>query len=165
MTQKSTPISIKKWEVKSANISFKIKNAGLIVPGTFKDFEGNIQFDPDNLEESSLEGSINTNTINTANSLRDFHLRMADYFRTGKYPSIHMKSIKLEKQASDFLGTFEVTIKGKTKKIKIPFSFETQEEHSLLKAHFEINRLDFGVGSRSFVLNSVVRVRIEIEVF
>ena len=64
MTQKSTPISIKKWEVKSANISFKIKNAGLIVPGTFKDFEGNIQFDPDNLEESSLEGSINTNTIN-----------------------------------------------------------------------------------------------------
>ncbi|OJJ19878.1 hypothetical protein BKI52_15470 [marine bacterium AO1-C] len=161
MTQKSKTNTIKTWEVKTASIRFKIKNAGIPVSGTLQGFEGNVQFDPDNLAESSLEGSVTANSIDTANAMRDFHLRMPDYFRAAKFPTITMKSTHITEQSSgSFTGKFDITIKGKTKSLKIPFSFENQ----VFKAQFDLNRLDFGVGGRSFVLSNTVKVALEIEV-
>ena len=161
MTQKSTTTTVKTWEVKTSNIRFKIKNAGIPVTGTLQGFQGRIQFDPEHLEESSLEGSVTSNSIDTANAMRDFHLRMPDYLRAAKFPTIAMKSTRIVSSSSDdFLGTFEITIKGKTKVFNIPFSFEQQT----FKAQFELNRLDFGVGGRSFVLSNTAKVSLEIEV-
>ena len=161
MTQKNTVTAVKTWEVKTATVRFKIKNAGIPVTGTLQGFEGNILFDPARLTESKLEGLVATKSIDTANTMRDFHLRMPDYFRAAKFPQVTMKTTQITKQPSGgFLGTFELTIKGKTKSLKIPFSFEEQ----LFKAQFEINRLDFGVGGRSFVLSNQVKVMLEVAV-
>ena len=161
MTQKSTTKTVKIWEVTTASVRFKIKNAGIPVTGTLQDFEGSIQFDPAHLAESKLEGSVTTKSIDTANTMRDFHLRMPDYFRAAKFPTITMQSTHIVEQSPGvFLGTFDISIKGKTKSLKIPFSFEDQ----LFKAQFEINRLDFGVGGRSFVLGNQVKVMLEIAV-
>lgn len=141
------------WQTTKANISFQIKNAGLVIKGSFSGLEAHLNFDPQDLSNSQLKGSIKAESINTANSMRDIHLRMPDYFRVIKYPTLEMTSTKISSHPTGYLGMFDLTIKGKTQQKKIPFSVDIQESKAVFKAQFELNRLDFGIGGRSFILS------------
>ena len=43
-------------------------------------------FSPANINASAMEASVDVNTINTDNSIRDGHLRAEDYFDVLHYP-------------------------------------------------------------------------------
>ena len=49
-------------------LTFKIGNFGFDVNGTFNGFQGTINFDPKNLDNSNFDVSIDANTVNTDNS-------------------------------------------------------------------------------------------------
>ena len=114
------------WKPTSATISFTIKHAlGATAEGSFKGFEGNLIFDPDNLATASLKGTVVAKTIHTGISLRDNTLRGDEYFAVEKYPKISLVSTKIEKSAvgNQYTGYFNLTIKDITKNIKLPFTF------------------------------------------
>jgi polyisoprenoid-binding protein YceI len=150
-----------KQQVSSSKITFKIKNAGIYVDGTLSGLEADIQFDGKNLKNSKMVASVKTSTINTENNGRDKHLKADDYFDVAKYPKITFATSNFaESQSGNFIGYFDVTIKDKTKKVTIPFTFK----NNTFSGNFTINRLDFGVGSSSIVLGNEVKVNLEIVV-
>jgi polyisoprenoid-binding protein YceI len=150
-----------KQQVSSSKITFKIKNAGIYVDGTLSGLEADIQFDGKNLKNSKMVASVKTSTINTENNGRDKHLKADDYFDVAKYPKITFATSNFaESQSGNFIGYFDVTIKDKTKKVTIPFTFK----NNTFSGNFTINRLDFGVGSSSMVLGNEVKVSLEIVV-
>lgn len=55
------------WQVASAAVTFKIKNAGMGTQGRFSGFKGKIVFDANALEISHLEASVDVKTIDTGN--------------------------------------------------------------------------------------------------
>jgi polyisoprenoid-binding protein YceI len=63
------------WHPVSSNITFKIKMLGAEVIGKLSGFQGAIHFDPEHLAQSSIYGSVEANTIDTDNSLRNRHLK------------------------------------------------------------------------------------------
>ena len=63
--------------------------------GLLSGLDGKIQFDPLNLNVSSFDVSLDANTINTGNSMRDSHLRNDSYFDVKNYPRIHFISTKV----------------------------------------------------------------------
>src|ERR1035438_2563679 len=70
-----------------STVQFKIRNLGFNVNGSFSGLNGNILFDPNNLTASQFNVSIDANTINTDNNMRDDHLRNDSYFDVKKYRS------------------------------------------------------------------------------
>ncbi|MFZ4796906.1 MAG: YceI family protein [Bacteroidia bacterium] len=140
----------------SSKISFKIKNAGLSVDGTFSGFEGEINFIPEQYKTATIKASINTNTINTGINARDKHLKKEEFFDVNKFPKIAMVSSFFGKDGNNFLGYFKLTIKGITKDVKIPFTFE----NNILKGDFTLNRLDYNIGRKSFMMNDNVSISI-----
>lgn len=150
----------KERTVASADISFKIKNAGFYVNGSFTGLVANIKFDDKNLKESSFEATISAKSINTDNMLRDIHLRTSEYFDVEKYPQITMKSTEIMRSVSgNFSANFDVIIKDKTKKIIVPFYFK----NDVFSAKITLNRRHFGVGGSSFLLSDEVIVNIEVK--
>jgi len=91
IAQKFTPIDA------DSKVSFIIKNFGLKVDGHLKGIKGFISFDPNALNNSAFNVSVNANTINTDNSARDKHLRKEDYFHVEKFPLISLVSTKITK--------------------------------------------------------------------
>ncbi len=72
-----------------------------------------------------------------------------------------MKSKKIARsQAGNFIGYFDVSIKGTTKEIKVPFSLK----QGVLSGYFDLNRRDFGVGGRSLILGDEVKVTCRLKV-
>lgn len=154
------------WKPTSVSITFKIKHAlGATADGSFGGFAGSLIFDPHDLPKSSLSGSIETKTINTGISLRDKALRGDDYFDIGKYPKIVLLSTKIERglQEHEYFGYFNLTIKNITKNIRIPFTFTQNGTQATFKGSFTINRIDYGIGTKSSLLSNTATVMIEIK--
>jgi polyisoprenoid-binding protein YceI len=150
------------WQVQSAKVSFKIKNAGFYVEGSFSDLEAKLLFAPDALKDSRMEASVPVGTINTGNKSRDKHLRSDDYFDAVRYPTIRMQSKRFAKKENTFVGTFDLQLKEVRKEVQIPFTWTPQGNFYLLKGSFKINRMHYGVGGSSLILGNEVLVFIEL---
>lgn len=142
----------------TSHISFEIRNVGISVDGHFNTFNVLTSFDAtNNLKE--IRGEVNVKSIITGIQSRDEHLLEEDYFYASKYPSIYLQSTTLNKTATNqYTATVNVTIKGKTKQIRIPITVELSESFRNLSSEFEIDRRDFAVGGRSLVLSNTVKV-------
>jgi polyisoprenoid-binding protein YceI len=101
-----------------SSVAFRIRHFVSKVPGSFTKFSGTILVDRDNLENSSVEATIDVGSINTFNDHRDADLKTANYFDADKFATMTFKS-KSWKKTGD--GTFDVTgdltIKGVTKEV------------------------------------------------
>ena len=151
--------------VTKSDISFKIKNLGFNVGGTFGGLQADIKFKPNDLEGSSIEASVLSSTVNTDNESRDRHLKSEDYFDVIKYPKITLKSVSFKrKSGSNYTGNFNVTIRDKTKLIEVPFTYTESGNTAQLKGNFMILRTDFGIGGKNLILSNEANVSVEAEI-
>lgn len=94
------------------------------VRGQFNKIDGTIYFDPLNIDNSSVELTINVSSIITGIQKRDDHLRSPDFFDAEKYPLILFKSIRTESVSGNHAKvTGDLTIHGITCRITIPAEF------------------------------------------
>lgn len=152
------------WKVTNSRVSFKIKNAGLTVDGSFKGLEADIQFDPAKSYGNKIEASVDVKTINTSINARDNHLKKEEYFDAEKYPQIIMTSSSFSKgDDGKFKGFFSLSIKGITKTVPVIFTFTESAGKASFSGTFKINRLDYKVGESSWVMSDDVNVTIVVE--
>lgn len=150
--------------VTKSSIKFQIKNLGINTGGTIGGLKATIQFNPAQLATSSIEATADVATINTDNDERDQHLRSADFFEVQRYPHITMKSVSFKRRSgANYIGTFNVTIKDKTKLLDVPFTYTENGNTAAITGTVKLNRLDFGVGGSSLVLSNDVTATITVE--
>ena len=122
------------------------------VRGAFNEFEGTATLDGANPANSSAQVTISATSIDTRNAQRDEHLRSNDFLAMADYPQITFTSTGA-RQVDDttFELTGDLTIKGVTNPVTIPFSFEgtAKDPFGNLRVGFEgsvtINRKDYGI--------------------
>ena len=144
-------------------IGFRVKHMGLVdVPGYFRDFSGTVNFDAKDVTKSTVQFTAQMTSVDTGVAPRDKHLRTADFFEVEKYPEMSFKSTKVEKKGKNMLVTGDLTMKGVTKQVSIPFKiagFLPADQRSGGKmgvtAETVINRRDFGVNYGSNMPNGV----------
>lgn len=141
-----------------AKVAFKVKNMGISVGGKFTDFKFDSNFNKNTLNNSFINANIQVNSIDTDNSKRDKDLKKSKYFGADQFPAIKFTSTKIEKQTENtYLIEGNLTIKNVSKKIMIPLEIDSK---NLLKANFELNRLDYKVGTKSWILSDVVSIEV-----
>lgn len=122
------------------------------VRGAFNEFEGTATLDGANPASSTAQVTISAASIDTRNAQRDGHLRSNDFLAMDEYPQITFVSTAARQvDDSTFELTGDLTIKGVTNPITIPFSFEgaAKDPFGNLRVGFEgavtINRKDYGI--------------------
>ena len=156
--------SIAQWKnVKSTTISFKIKNAGIKVDGSFKKATISIVVDDTKLENSTFMGVVDANSISTGIKLRDTHLKeKEDFFYTEKFPSLTMKSVSVTQKKPDvYTVVWDLTMKGSTRRFSSEVVTKIVDNTLLLSTEFVINRNDWNIGGNSFTMGDQVTVKIK----
>jgi len=143
-------------------IGFRVRHMGLVdVPGYFRDFTGTIKYDGKDVAKSTVEFSAKMESVDTGNAGRDKHLRTADFFEVEKFPEMTFKSTKVEKKGKNWIVTGDLTMKGVTKSLSIPFTVVDIIKDARggtkigVMAETVINRRDFGVNYGSNMPNGV----------
>ena len=91
-----------------SQIDVKVKHIGVSwVKGRFNDFSGSFEYDKDNINDSSVEVTIQTQSFDSNHAKRDKHITGSDYLNASKYPTATFKSTSI----SD-LGDGKVKVNG-----------------------------------------------------
>jgi polyisoprenoid-binding protein YceI len=151
------------WKtVKLISVSFKIKNAGIGVDGTFKKVNAQINIDEANPSKSSFVGSAEVGSISTGIKLRDSHLKeKPEFFNQAQFPSVVMKSVGVQlKSAGLYTVTWDLTIRGITRRFSSDVLTKVQGDQLSISTEFRINRNDWKLGGSSITMGDFVTVRL-----
>jgi polyisoprenoid-binding protein YceI len=156
-------------------VGFAVKHLTVsTVRGNFGEFSGAFNVDEADFTQSSFEVRIKTASINTQNERRDNHLRSPDFFDAVTHPEIVFKSKRIEKSGDGYVAIGDLTIRGVTKEISLPFTAGgpiRMGNRSVIgvEGGTTVNRQDFGVSwSRSLdggglVVADDVRIDVSVE--
>lgn len=144
------------WNIDPAHSAaeFKVKHMMISnVKGSFSGLSGILTERADDATLSSVEASIPVATISTGDAQRDAHLKSADFFDAGKYPTLNFKSTQVTRKGeAAYEVTGGLTIHGVTR--PVTFAVEGPSAPGKdpwgntrigLSATAKINRKDFGL--------------------
>lgn len=133
-------------------IGFSARHAMVTtVRGSFKEFEGTAHIDAADPGKSSTNLTISANSIDTGNADRNGHLLSGDFFETDAHPDITFTSTSVESDGETWNITGDLTIKGVTKPVTVPFELtgSAQDPFGNIRVGFEgataIKRSDWGL--------------------
>ncbi len=144
------------WNIDPAHSAaeFKVKHMMISnVKGKFSGLNGSLSLNEVDPTLSTIEASIPTATLSTADEQRDNHLKSADFFDAEKFPTLTFKSTQVRKVAEGELAvTGELTMHGVTKSVTFavdgpsrPGTDPWGNQRIGLSATTKINRKDFGL--------------------
>ena len=131
------------------------------VRGAFTDVSGNAEILADGSARGRLE--ISAASVNTKNTKRDKHLRSADFFHIGAYPTM---IVDIERAtATDeahVRASGMLTVAGRSRPLTVTATItEASEQGITLTAETEIDRSDFGMTWNQLgMLRGVAHVRV-----
>jgi len=131
-----------------SELAFSIKQMGVPVTGVFKRFKAAITLDPAHLESASAQvdvdvGSLSTGADEADDTARDKAWLDAQAFPKATFASTAVKAVA----AGKYEAAGRLTLKGKTRDVKVPFTFAAQPDGTGVAAgEFVIHRTDFGIG-------------------
>ena len=144
-----------KWTVDIVHSSIKFTVTHLViseVEGQFNTFSGNVTATNHDFTDAVIDFTVDVNSINTDNGMRDKHLKSADFFNVEKFPQATFKGTSFKKLADnkyELNGDF--TMHGITKSVKFEVTYGgmANDGYGNIKAGFKaittINRFDFGL--------------------
>ncbi len=145
-----------KYEIDPAHSSLQFSVRHLMmsnVRGAFSGVHGVLNYDPQNPSASTVEASVDVNTVNTHDAQRDAHLKTPEFFDTAEFPTITFRSTKVEKKGDgEFQVTGDLTLHGVTKPVTLNVEEVSEEGKDLwgntrigASAKTKIKRSDFGL--------------------
>jgi len=143
------------WKVDAAHSSVKFSVSHLVVSeteGTFKVYDANISSTKEDFTDAKIDFSIDVNSINTENEMRDKHLKSDDFFNAEKFPKILLKGTSFKKVSGNkYVLEGDLTIRDVTKKVKLDVVYggTVKDPYGNTKAGFKVtgtvDRLAYGL--------------------
>ncbi|GAA5006032.1 YceI family protein [Actinopolymorpha pittospori] len=130
------------------------------VRGQLKNIQGFVEVDPDDLDQTQIQATIDATQVYTGQPERDAHLRSADFFDVENHPTWTFTGGRVQQvSATEFEVTGELTIRGVTRLATFHTTYLGQwdtpwweggrdlgpRRRAGFVARTRINRHDFGV--------------------
>lgn len=153
-----------------ARVIFKVNHLGLSTyVGRFNDFDASLNFDPNNVSESTLEATIKTASIDLNDESLERTLTNSSWFNSEHYPEVVFTTLSVEPiNDSKLLFTGNLTLLGVTKPVVMNITFHGGATNLLTRkytigftAKGVIERSGFGMSSYA----SIIGDEVEIEVY
>lgn len=157
-------------DAKHSFIVFRIKHLGYTwLYGEFREFKGRFSFDRKKPEESTVSIVVSTDSIDTNHSVRDTHLRSADFLDTKEYPEATFQSTSYSGDENSGIMTGNLLLHGVNKELRVSVNLigEGEDPWGGYRAGFlgkmTLLRSDFGMGFDLGPEGQIVEFQISIE--
>ena len=153
-------------------VAFIVNHVGFSnVIGRFNTVGGDVVFDKDAVEKSTVTVSIDTTSVDTNHAKRDEHLRSPDFFNAKEFPKMTFKSTKIEK-TGEKTGKLhgDLTMLGVTKPVVLDVTFNkdgvspaSKMETAGFSARGTVKRTEFGMKYGAPAIGDDIQLLIEVE--
>lgn len=141
-----------------AFVQFKISHLGFsYILGRFDDFSGEFNYDPDNLDEASVDFDVQVASLDSNHAERDRHILSDDFLNADEFPTATFESTGFESTGdNEGVVTGELTLHGETRTIEMPVTLmgEGEDPWGGYRAGFEGSTTlvleEFGIDMQKF---------------
>jgi polyisoprenoid-binding protein YceI len=166
--------NLQTWNVDPAHTAaqFSVRHLGIsTVRGAFTKVSGSVQYDPSDPTKTTIEATIDANSVDTRVEKRDNDLRSPDFFDVAKYPTLTFNSKRVEAAGAGKLKIVgDLTIHGVTKEVVLdvdgpsaPIQDPRGNLHMGASATTTVKRKDFGVNGAGAAVGDDVPITIDME--
>lgn len=155
------------WDIISEQsyIKFSATQYGQTFEGQFHDFDGIINFDPENLDAAFVKILIDIGTIKTGSDDRDSQAVLSDWFDVNAFPKAEFVADNFEIDANgDYVAVSSLTIRGVSSEIALPFSLIIDGDKAEMNAKISLNRLDFGIGQGQWQSTDAIGGNVDVSI-
>jgi polyisoprenoid-binding protein YceI len=165
------------WRVETPKsyATFKVNHLLTSVTGRFDDIDGLLSFG-DNIEDATIDITIKTESVKSGFEYRDIYLKSVDVFNVEEFPEISFQSNEVKKTDKGYIAVGDLTIKGVTRKVELPFTYlgkdKANSEYASFEGELNIKRTQFQVGPQPkanedglFDIGDDVYIRFALQVF
>jgi polyisoprenoid-binding protein YceI len=156
-----------------AQTNFKILHMGVsTVRGSISGVTGTIVWDQNDPSKSSVEATIDTNTVSTNNVNRDKDLKSDHYFNVEKFPTMTFKSTSVSRVNGKLQVVGDLTLAGVSKSVTLDVDGPTAPQKGMggkqvigLSATGMVKRSDFNFAPKmpTMALGDEVQITIDVE--
>jgi cytochrome b561/polyisoprenoid-binding protein YceI len=152
----------------ASKLGFVVTQSEGDVIGQFGKFQASIAFAPEDLPGSRFDVTVDTTSVDTGDDERDTAIKDVDLLDVAKHPAARFVSTSFRhKGGNQYEATGKLTLRGVTRDIRLPFTWQPAQQAGRKAAHLEgettVNRLDFGVGQGDWketdLVGNAVKVR------
>jgi len=163
------------WQIDPAHttVGFSVRHLGISnVHGRFGKVSGSAMIDDNDITKSSVNTTIDVNSIDTGNQNRDSDLKSPNYFDAAQFSTITFKSKSVSKNGEGKLKVVgDLMIHGVTKEVTLDVEGPSApakmgpNQHRGLAASTSINRKDFGVGAKApaAMVGEEIKISLDVE--
>jgi polyisoprenoid-binding protein YceI len=151
-------------------VLFSVQHLGIAnTYGRFNDIAGTVVFDRDNPAKSSVELSVQVESLDTHNAIRERSLKSPDFFDVKQFPTMTFKSTKVEGSGDLLKVSGDLTIRGVTKAVTVDFKKGGEgkgvfgEMRGGGETRFTIKRSDFGMNFQLGEVGDEVTIILSLE--
>jgi cytochrome b561/polyisoprenoid-binding protein YceI len=129
-------------------LSFSIGNSGTTVSGSFKDWSGTIQMDPDHPQSADIRMTIKLASASVGDATQNAMLQGAEFFATSADPVATWRSARVTQTSSGhYRASGTLTLKGKSRPQAIAFTLSGNGLKRRVTGSASIDRTAFGIGT------------------
>ena len=152
-------------------VEFAIRNLWFNVKGCFKELEGALVLDGNDVCRSSVRATIKARSIDTGNKRRDAHLLSSDFLDADKYPDIHFESTRVQRGKDRDSLNLDGTLTIKDKRVPVALAVNEMdrsrspggEEFVYYSATTELERQALGLNYAPLLIGRRLKVTINVQ--
>lgn len=156
-----------------AHVMFSVDHLGFsIVNGQFREFDAQIDFDPDAVEKTQVRFVIEAASVDTFWKARDEHVRSKDFFDVENHPQIVFESTRVRPTGGETAEiTGNLTIRGVTREVTLdarlnkigPSPFDPSRTIAGFAVTGEIDRTEFGITYAAPAVGAIIPIEVQLE--
>jgi polyisoprenoid-binding protein YceI len=150
-----------------SSVTVTFTQLGVAVDAPFKQFTGEIAFNPSAPAEARAKLEIRTASLDLGDEEYNAEVRKKEWFDSKTYPTAVFESDGVQVvNNSSFRAKGALTLKGKTNPLSIDFIAKRATDGMIYEGGFPISRAAYGIGDASWgdVLNDEVEIRFRVVV-
>lgn len=171
------------WAVDQSHSSIEFSAKHMMITtvrGKFTNWDATVVIDEANPAKSTVEVTVDLNSVSTNDDKRDGHLRSPDFFDVANYPTMTFKSKRVDFPTAGSTASFRIvgdlTIRGTTREIVLDATNEGNTRSPWgtevygFTAAGAINRKDWGLNwnvaleAGGWLVGEQVKIAIQLEV-
>jgi polyisoprenoid-binding protein YceI len=161
------------WQIdpNHANAQFVVRHLLISnVQGEFTKVTGTVVIDDQDISKSSVDATIDVNSIDTRVTMRDNDLKSERFFNAAQFPTMTFQSTKITKTGDGSAKmTGKLTIRGVTKEVTFDVTGLSAPVQAMggtrrgVAASTHINRQDFGVSALPGAVGDDIAIQLDLE--
>ena len=164
LANQASAIEFKQVQANDSSVTFGYKQMGVALDGKFGKFSAQVSFDPAKIAQAQANIEINVASIDTGSSDGNDEVVGKLWFNAKTYPTANFVSTGLKALGGNrYQALGKLSIKGKTRDVVAPVTFQSDGTHGIFEGTFAINRLDYAIGEGEWTDVSTVANEIQIK--